>query len=92
MDSGDYGVDESSASSGQDTVISDESLAMVDWDKAYLSLIEHKERKGMDNLVILPAVLKPIMEARKKAYLLVAEESLTESDRAPTSGDGCRTR
>ena len=83
MDSGDYGVDESSASSGQDTVISDESLAIVDWDKAYLSLIEHKERKGMDNLVILPAALKPIMEARKKAYLLVAEESLT----SPTGAD-----
>ena len=83
MDSGGFGVDESSASSGRDTVIPDDSLAMVDWDKAYLSLIEHKERKGMDNLVIGPAALKPIMEAGKKAYLLVAEESLTE----PTSAE-----
>ncbi len=81
MDSGGYGVDESSASSGQETIIPDDSLAIVDWDKAYLSLIEHKERKGMDNLVIGPAALKPIMEAGKKAYRLVAEESLTE----PTS-------
>ncbi len=83
MDSGGFGVDESSASSGRDTVIPDDSLAIVDWDKAYLSLIEHKERKGMDNLVIGPAALKPIMEAGKKAYLLVAEESLTE----PTSAE-----
>ena len=83
MDSGGFGVDESSASSGRDTVIPNDSLAMVDWDKAYLSLIEHKERKGMDNLVIGPAALKPIMEAGKKAYLLVAEESLTE----PTSAE-----
>ena len=83
LDSGGSGVDESSASSGQETVIPDDSLAIVDWDKAYLSLIEHKERKGMDNLVIGPAALKPIMEAGKKAYLLVAEESLTE----PTSAE-----
>ena len=83
LDSGGSGVDESSASSGQKTVISDDSLAIVDWDKAYLSLIEHKERRGMDNLMILPAALKPIMEAGKKAYLLVAEESLTE----PTSAE-----
>ena len=83
LDSGGSGVDESSASSGQETVIPPGSLALVDWDMVYLSLIEHKEHRGMDNLVILHAALKPIMEAEKKAYLLVAEESLTE----PTSAE-----
>ena len=33
MDSGRSGVDESSASSGRETVVPPESLAMVDWDK-----------------------------------------------------------
>ena len=86
MDSARSGVEDSSASSGQETVISDESLALVDWDRVYLSLMEHKERKGMDNLVILPTALKPIMEAGKKAYRLIAEESLTEPESAEEWG------
>ena len=77
LDSGGPGVDEGSASSGRETVIPPESLTLVDWDKAYLSLIEHKEQKGMDNLVVRPAELKRIVEAGRDAYRLVAEESLT---------------
>ena len=44
--------------------------------KVYLSLIEHKGRKGMDNLVLRPAELKRIVEAGEKVYRLVAEKSL----------------
>ena len=81
IDSDGAGVVEGSASSGRETVIPPESLALVDWDRAYLSLIEHKESKGMDNLVVRPAELKRILEAGKDVYRLVAEESLTR----PTS-------
>ena len=78
LGSDESGVDESTASSGQSTVIPPESLALVDWDKVYLSLIEYQEQKGMDNLVVRPSSLKKIMEAGGHAYQLVAEESLTK--------------
>ena len=77
LDSGGPGVDEGSASSGRETIIPRDSLALVDWDKAYLSLIEHKEQKGMDNLVVRPAELKDIVDTKPYVYRLVAEESLT---------------
>ena len=76
LGSDDLGIDEDSASSGGETVIPSESLGLVDWDRVYLSLIEHKERKGMDNLVVLPAAPKEIMEAEPRVYTLVAEASL----------------
>ena len=76
LDSDDSRIDEASASSGVKTVIPPESLALVDWDRVYLSLIEYKEQKGMDNLVVRPSSLKSIMEAGCKAYRLIAEESL----------------
>ena len=48
LDSEESMIDEASASSGEKTVIPPESLALVDWDRAYLSLIEYKtaERDG----------------------------------------------
>ena len=77
LDSGGPNVEEASASSGEKTIIPRDSLALVDWDKAYLSLIEHKERKGMDNLVVRPTALKDIVDTKPYVYRLVAEESLT---------------
>ena len=76
LESDDSKIDEASASSGEKTVIPPESLALVDWDMVYLSLIEFKGQKGMDNLVVRPSSLKSIMEAEDNAYLLVAEETL----------------
>ena len=51
------------AGTGEDADIPPESLALVDWNSVHLSLIEHKERNGMDNLVVRPSALKDIMEA-----------------------------
>ena len=77
MSSDDSRIDEAAASSGKETVIPSASLALVDWDKVYLSLIEYKEQKGMDNLVVRPSSLKTIIEAGARAYQLIAEETLT---------------
>ena len=76
LGSGESGIGEASAFSGGKTPIPSESLALVDWDRVYLSLIEHKERKGMDNLVVRPDAPKAIMEAEPRVYTLIAEESL----------------
>ena len=83
LDSDDLGIDDASARSGEETVISRESLALVDWDSIYFSLIEHKERKGMGNLVVRPDTLKSIMETEPQVYRLLAEHSLT----SPTSAE-----
>ena len=78
LESEQSGIDEASATSGKETVIPPKCLDMVDWDGLYLSLIEHKERKGMDNLVIRPDALRPIMEEKQPAYNLVADPSLID--------------
>ena len=82
LDSGESGIADASAGSGEERDIPSESLALVDWDRVYLSLIEHKERKGMDNLVLRPTAPKEIMEADLRIYTLNAEESLTEPNSA----------
>ncbi|MCY3709959.1 MAG: DEAD/DEAH box helicase family protein [Caldilineaceae bacterium] len=76
LESEQSGVDEARASSGETTKIPPESLALVDWNKTYLSLITHKEQNGMHNLVVRPDALKNIMKADPCVYQLIAEESL----------------
>ena len=77
LDSQESGIADASASSAAETdIIPPESLDLVDWDRVYLSLIEHRERKGMDNLVVRPAALKGIMKTEPRVYTLVADASL----------------
>ena len=66
------------ASSGTEWEIPSESLDLVDWNKVYLELLEYKDSKGFSNLLIRPALLRPILEAGKKAYLLETEESVVK--------------
>ena len=66
------------ASSGGEAPIPPESLALVDWGAVHLGMLEHRERKGMDNLLILPYVLRRIMTSDPPIYTLIAEESLVK--------------
>ena len=50
----------------------------MDWNKAYLDLLEYKETKRFNNLLLQPEQLRPILEARQKVYLLEAEESVVK--------------
>ena len=76
--SGQGGVSETGATSGSGQQIPSESLDLVDWNKAYLDLLEYKEAKGLSNLLIQPGLLRPILEAGKKTYLLEADESVVK--------------
>ena len=76
--SGQGGVSESGATSGSGQQIPSESLDLVDWNKAYLDLLEYKEAKGLSNLLIRPELLRPILESGKKTYLLEADESVVK--------------
>ena len=78
MESGRDGAVATGASSGVHRKISPESLDLVDWNNAYVELLEYKETKGFSNLLIRPGLLRPILEAADKAYLLEAEESVVK--------------
>ena len=78
MESGRDGVVATGASSGVQRKIPPESLDLVDWNNAYVELLEYKETKGFSNLLIRPGLLRPILEAGGKAYLLEAEDSVVK--------------
>ena len=78
IQSGQTGLAATSASSGTEWEIPSESLDLVDWNQAYLELLQYKETKGYSNLLVRLESLRPILEAGKKVYLLEAEESVVK--------------
>ncbi len=78
IESGTDGIASTGASSGIERQIPPESLELVDWNRAYSELLEYKETKGFSNLLVRPGLLRPILEAGKKAYLLEADESVVK--------------
>ena len=50
-------------------------LPLIDWEQAYLDLLEYKEQKGRDNLIVQPDVPRQII-ADSDRYRLIAEESV----------------
>ena len=75
--SGQQGIDSASAVSWSGS-IPPASLDLIDWDQAYLELLEHKESKGFSNLLIQPGLLRPILESQPPAYHVEAEQSVIE--------------
>ena len=78
IESGSGGLATAGASSGAQRMIPPESLDFVDWNNAYLELLEYKDIKGFSNLLVRPALLRPILEAGNEAYLLEAEEAVVK--------------
>ena len=80
LESGRAGVTVAEAQSGRDQAIPEESLGLVDWERAYLDLLEYKERKGLANLVIPRDAPRRILAHRTekgtRLYRLVADESV----------------
>ena len=63
---------------GHDVPIPAGSLDLVDWQKVYLELLEYKERREYDNLVIRPEALRTILEISDpdRLYSLIADEAV----------------
>ncbi len=84
LESGAVGLQDARAQSGHEGTIPSESLALVDWEQAYLDMLKYKARKGWSNLVIRPETLRVILE--KVPYTLTASEAVfrprTFTDRA----------
>jgi hypothetical protein len=86
IESGAEGVAAVAGRAGGERPIPEESLHLVDWERAYLDLIEYKERKGLTNLVVPPDAPRRIVAttAPGRLYRLLAEESVVR----PTSFGG----
>lgn len=78
MESGAEGIAAFDALGGQERPIPSESLELVDWEQAYLDLLEYKVRKGLANLVIRPGIPREILERTtpNRLYELVADEAV----------------
>ena len=61
---------------GEERFISQNNLELVDWEKAYFSLLEYKANKGMSNLVIRFNVPEAILSAdNPRLYRLIVDDS-----------------
>ena len=63
------------AHSGAEQSIPSQSLPLIDWEQAYLDLLEYKEQKGRDNLIVQPDVPRQII-ADGDLYRLIAEDTV----------------
>ena len=63
---------------GHDAPIPASSLDLVDWQRVYLELLEYKERKEYDNLVIRPEAARKIVETSDpdRLYSLIADDAI----------------
>ena len=79
----DSDMGESEAGSGTEGSIPRESLDMLDWNRIYLSLLEHKQNKGMENLIVSSEALRRILETDNPnpLYSLTSEESVVNPRR-----------
>ena len=64
------------ASSGTEGSIPTGALDLVDWNAAYLAVIDHLARRGFRNLAASPAGIRRVIES-PSTYSLIAEERLT---------------
>lgn len=75
LESSEDGVLESDAHFGHERALPQESLDLVDWQQAYLDLIEYTEQKGLGNLCVLPDALRRIVSDSER-YSLIADEAV----------------
>ena len=85
------GIQTNSAEATLETRIPKPSLALLDWEKIYLQLLEYKQEKQYHNLIFNMETLKEIMNPDRGAYTLsvmaeseVKPQSLAELERLET--------
>ncbi len=80
IQSGPPGFLSTAGRAGREVAIPDETLQLVDWEQAYIDLLEYKQRKCLDNLIIPRDAVKKIIkhktEKGTRLYQLVADESV----------------
>ncbi len=78
IESGRGGMTATTVRAGREWPIPVENLELVDWEAAYLDLLDYKERKGLVNLAVRPDTLKKIFATTEptRLYSLVADETI----------------
>jgi len=76
MESSAVGLQMTEVRAGTGQTIPPESLALVDWEQAYLDLLAYKERKGLKNFVICPEAPRMVIENMN--YTLMADEAVVK--------------
>ncbi len=79
LESSDDGVATTAGQWGTEQVLPNESLALVNWEQAYLDLLEYKEQKGLNNLSVLPDAPRNILSDPKR-YRLIADEAVVQPE------------
>ncbi len=60
---------------GQEQIIPSESLELIDWEAAYIRLLDFKEEKGFANLIIQADMCRKLLEPGDlKVYSLISDE------------------
>jgi hypothetical protein len=82
LESAAEGFTATAARTGRERPIPTESLELVNWENAYLDLVEYKERKGLRNLVVRPDTPRTILTTAvpSRLYDLIADESVVKPD------------
>jgi hypothetical protein len=82
LESASEGVTAVEARAGRERPIPVESLDLVNWERAYLDLLEYKERKGLTNLVVRPDTPRRILAITEpeRLYSLVADASVVRPE------------
>jgi hypothetical protein len=74
IESSAQGLHTADVRAGSSNTIPSENLSLVDWEQAYLDVLDYKARKGWSNLVIRPETPRTILE--KVPYALIADEAV----------------
>jgi hypothetical protein len=74
LESSTAGLHEVRVQDGIGSKLPPETLSLVDWEKAYLDMLEYKEHKGWSNLVIRPDT--PSLILSQVDYTLISDESV----------------
>ncbi|MBP8625486.1 MAG: DEAD/DEAH box helicase family protein [Syntrophorhabdales bacterium] len=74
LESAAAGLHEALARGGARERIETETLALVDWEQAYLAMLGYKARKGWNNLIIRPESPRAILET--VPYTLIADDAI----------------
>jgi hypothetical protein len=67
---------------GRERAVPAASFALIDWENAYLDLLEYKERKGMRNLAVRPDTARAILSRTEpvRLYSLIADDAVVRPE------------
>ncbi|MCY3551166.1 MAG: DEAD/DEAH box helicase family protein [Candidatus Poribacteria bacterium] len=68
--SSEEGIQDESAEAANETLIKEQYLDLVDWEKIYLQLVEYKQERGYHNLVFDADILRNILNTDNPLYEL----------------------